>query len=92
MARDWRRPRYTYNAGRIRVDDIETNGDFIFAATHRDSLHYTIINLTRALHRGRLLFQAKPSFFGLAFDASPESAGVGKVRYWRDTINLDRHE
>ncbi len=32
VSRDWRRPRYTYEAGRIRVGDIETNGDLVFAA------------------------------------------------------------
>ena len=25
---------------------------------------------------------------GLAFDASPDTDGVGKVRYWRDTVSI----
>jgi len=88
MCRDWRRPRYTYESGRIRFDDIESNGDFVFAAQRDRNLSYTIVNLTKALHRDQILYEAKSSYFGLAFDASPETTGVGKVRYWRATARI----
>ena len=81
--RDWRRPRYTYEAGRISVGDIETNGDFVFAAESGGRLSYTIVNLTKALFRGVPLFEAQESLYGLAFDGSPEQGGTGKLRYWR---------
>jgi hypothetical protein len=86
MARDWRRPRYTYEAGRIAVGDFETNGDFLFGALKGDRLDYTIVNLTKALFRRQTLFEARESTFGLAFDASPDQAGIGKLRYWRDSV------
>ncbi|MDY7108206.1 MAG: hypothetical protein SYC29_06170, partial [Planctomycetota bacterium] len=89
IARDWRRPRYTYDAGRIRFDELESDGDFVFASKRAARLDFTIVNLTRAVHGGQVLYQAKPSYFGLAFDASPETKGVGKVRYWRATAELD---
>jgi len=95
MARDWRRPRYTYEAGKIRFGELETDGDFLFASTAKIKarpdavrLAYTIINLTKALSGSKVLFEAKPSVFGLAFDGSPDSPGVGKLRYWRDEVEI----
>ena len=90
MVRDWRRPRYTYDSGKVRFGKYETNGDFLFASRRGRRLDYTIVNLTKALYGKQVLFEAKPSFFGLAFDASPESSGVGKVRYWRESAKIGR--
>jgi len=87
MVRDWRRPRYTYESGKISFGDIETNGDFVFASTKGLKLDYTIVNLTKALYKDKVLVEAKSGFFGLAFDGSPETKGVGKLRYWRDTVH-----
>jgi hypothetical protein len=84
ISRDWRRPRYTYEAGRIGLGDFETNGDFLFATVVGDSASYTIVNLTKALFKGDVLIDAPESLYGLAFDASPDRGGVGKLRYWRD--------
>jgi hypothetical protein len=88
IVRDWRRPRYTYEAGKINFGEFETNGDFLFAAIENSKLSYTIVNLTKATYNNRLLFEAKPSFYGLAFDASPDKGGLGKLRYWRDEVTL----
>ena len=90
MARDWRRPRYTYEAGKIGYGDFETNGDFLFASVEGEKLAYTIVNLTKAFFKEKALFEAKSSFYGLAFDASPDKGGLGKLRYWRDEIQLNR--
>lgn len=90
MARDWRRPRYTYEAGKVCFGDIETNGDFVFAALEGSQLNYTIVNLTKALYKGQPLIEVKEGFFGLAFDASPDQGGRGKLRYWRDSARVDR--
>jgi hypothetical protein len=85
MVRDWRRPRYTYEAGRVRYGEIETNGDLLFAVEQGEELSYTITNLTRATWGEQVLYDGQSSYFGLAFDASPETSGVGKMRYWRGT-------
>ena len=84
MIRDWRRPRYTYDSGRIAFGGFETNADFVFASLKNDFLEYTAVNLTKILFNGKVLHAAKPALFGLAFDASPDQAGTGKLRYWRD--------
>jgi len=95
MVRDGRRPRSTYEAGRIRLGEFETDGDLLFAALDgrgsgagQSSLRYTIVNLTKALFRNEMLVEAKPSNFGLRFDGSPDGPGVGKLRYWRDEVSV----
>ncbi|HYA48862.1 MAG TPA: hypothetical protein VEG35_04100 [Burkholderiales bacterium] len=90
ISRDFRRPRYTYEAGRIQVGDIETNGDLVFAAEAGGRLSYTIVNLTKALCRGATLVEAAESLYGLAFDGSPDQGGTGKLRYWRDETTVRR--
>jgi hypothetical protein len=91
MIRDWRRPRYTYESGKIRFGEMETNGDLVFYSRQGKTLDYTIVNLTRAVFNNRVLVDPKPSFFGLAFDGSPpDKTGVGKLRYWRDKISLKK--
>jgi hypothetical protein len=88
MSRDNKRPKYTYEAGKIRYGDFETNGDFLFAALDGSKLSYTIVNLTKALYKNNLLIESKPWLSGLAFDGSPDSAERGKLRYWRDEVGL----
>jgi hypothetical protein len=88
MSRDNKRPRYTYEAGKIKYGDIETNGDFVFAALDGSSLSYTIVNLTKAIYKDRLLVEGKPWLSGLAFDGKPDSPGRSKLRYWRDTVAI----
>ena len=88
MSRDHRRPRYTYDAGRIRLGALETDGDFVFASTRDGRFDYTIVNLTRAVRDGVTLVEAGESTFGLGFDGEPDRGGVGKMRYWRDTAAL----
>jgi hypothetical protein len=84
MSRDYRRPRYMFDAGRIKIGDIETDGDFVFAAARAGSLDYTIVNLTRALYKGMGLVEGGEALFGLGYDARPDRGGLGKIRYWRD--------
>jgi len=88
MSRDFRRPRYTYEAGRIRVGRIETDGDFVFASARDGSLDWTIVNLTKALRDGKTLVEAKEEQHGLGYDAKPDRGGLGKMRYWRDKTAL----
>lgn len=88
MARDNRRPKYTYEAGKILYGDIETNGDFVYASLEGTKLSYMIVNLTKALYKDRLLIQGKPWLSGLAFDGMPDASDRGKLRYWRDVAVL----
>jgi hypothetical protein len=88
MIRDYRRPKYTYESGKIVYDKVETNGDFFITRITGDKISYTVVNVTKILYGGKLLFEQKPSYFGLAFDGSPDVQGVGKARYWRETVML----
>jgi hypothetical protein len=83
ISRDDRRPRYTYEAGRIALGGFETDGDFVFAAARGADLRYTIVNLTKALYAGRTLIEAGEGQYGLGYDAKPDRGGLGKMRYWR---------
>jgi len=97
IARDWRRPRYTYEAGKIEFGDFATDGDLLVASVpavgkgpSEGVLSYTIVNLTKAVYRDRVLIEAKPSQFGLAFNGSPDGPGIGKLRYWRDEPEIKK--
>jgi hypothetical protein len=70
---------------------MESNGDLVFYTLEGNTLVYTIVNLTKAVFNNRILVDPKPSFFGLAFDGSPpDRTGVGKLRYWKDKIQLNQ--
>ncbi|MFW6123987.1 MAG: hypothetical protein ACOC5G_02085 [Acidobacteriota bacterium] len=92
ISRDWRRPRYTYEAGRIQFGGIETNGDFMFASKQNNELNYTIVNLTKALYLDQLLIEVKPDRSGFPFDGSEDKPGKLKLRYWRDSIPLKKKQ
>jgi hypothetical protein len=88
IARDYRRPRYTYEKGRIGYGPLATDGDFVFTSQDGPALSYTIVNMTRAQYGDQVLFQAGQSFHGLQFDGTSDPAGIDKVRYWRDTVTV----
>jgi hypothetical protein len=89
IARDNRRPRYVYEKGKIAYGALETDGDLVFASEEKGELSFTIVNMTRAQRGGQVLFQNGQSFHGLPFDASNDTGGVDKVRYWRDKVKID---
>jgi hypothetical protein len=89
IARDFRRPRYLFDNGKIGYGQVVTDGDLVFLSQERDQLTYAIVNMTRAERGGQVLFQNGFSFHGLPFDGSQETSGVDKVRYWRDTVTID---
>ena len=89
MIRDYRRPKYTYEAGRIEYAELETNGDFFYTDRSGKNLSFTVVNVSKIYYDGQLLFSQKPSQFGLAFDGSSDEWGIGKARYWRDEIIVE---
>jgi hypothetical protein len=88
IARDYRRPRYTFDKGRIAYGPLVTDGDLVFTARDGGALSYTIVNMTRAQYGDQVLFQSGQSFHGLQFDGTSDAAGIDKVRYWRDTVQV----
>ncbi|MFC2097058.1 hypothetical protein ACFLSI_01865 [Bacteroidota bacterium] len=88
MQRDYRRPKYTYESGKIKYKYLETNGDFFYTSLKDNKLSYTVVNLTKAKYKGKIIFSQPANFFGLAFDGSSDESGIGKARYWRDEVQL----
>ena len=88
VVRDYRRPKYTYESGKIVYDDLETNADLFYTERSDDEFAYTIVNVTRLDYEKNTLFEAKPNYFYLSFDGSRDKEGIGKVRYWREKRNL----
>ncbi len=88
VCRDYRRPKYTYESGRIRYAEMETNADFTFCVIKDNKLDYTAVDLTRFVWDHNVLFDQEPFNSFLAFDGSPDSQAAIKVRYWQDTVEL----
>ncbi len=86
MVRDYRRPKYTYEAGRMVWESVETNGDFYYTERTGKKLRYTVVNVSKFIYDGKTLFSQLPSQFGLAFDGGSSEYGIGKARYWRDEV------
>ena len=89
MARDYTRPRYLFDKGKIGYGSMVTDGDLFVVSTQGDQLTYTAVNMTRAQWGEQVLFQHGVSFHGMPFDGSAPPGGVDKVRYWRDTVKID---
>ncbi|MEE4312582.1 MAG: hypothetical protein V2J62_12035, partial [candidate division KSB1 bacterium] len=90
MIRDYRRPKYTYESGRIQFEAFESNGDFFYLNRNGNKLSYTAVNISKAKYGDKVLFEQMPAQYGLRFDGAMEAPGVGKARYWRDEINLKK--
>jgi hypothetical protein len=88
MIRDYRRPKYTYESGKVIYDNVETNGDFFITRKSGDKLSYTAVNVTKILYGGKLLFGQKQTFYGLAYDGGQDVLAISKARYWRDAVTL----
>jgi hypothetical protein len=84
MVRNYQRPRYTWESGKVRFDDFETNANNFFALVRGNQIDYTAVNAFRATYKGRVMWEQQPLLFGLRFDGLPDSEEIGKVRYWRD--------
>jgi hypothetical protein len=82
LARDWRRPMYTYDSGKARYGDYETDAFALFAVERKTSVWYAMTGGVKIRYRDRVLFEQEPSNFNLNFDGSPDQPGVGKLRTW----------
>lgn len=91
ICRDWRRPRYTFESGKISYGDFNSDADLLFSAFKEHKARYTAVNLTKIFYKQKLLYEGKSGYFGLAFDGSPDTSGIGKIRYWRDTFHIDNN-
>jgi hypothetical protein len=90
LVRDYQRPKYDWESGRIAYGDVETNADFFYTELKDKQLSFTVVNLTRATFKGQEMYQQPSSYFGLNFDGRQDAPDVGKARLWRDTIQVGK--
>ncbi len=88
LNRDHRRPKYTYESGKTKINEFETDGHFLFGKLDGNNLNYCITNVIKATYKNQLLFAQDPSTSGLAFDNSPDGPGTMKLRYWKESIKV----
>ncbi len=86
LVRFWRRPMYTYESGRVRYGEWETDAQHLLVVETADSLRYAMSGGTKLVYRGQVLHAQKPVTFGLSFDGTPDQPGVGKMRYWEGAV------
>ncbi|MEW6510635.1 MAG: hypothetical protein AB1428_06700 [Bacteroidota bacterium] len=86
LIRDWRRPMYTYESGRTRYGDYETDGHFLIVRESADSTWYSVSGATKVSYRGKVLHEQTPVRSFLNFDGTPDLPGVGKLRRWEGEV------
>ncbi|NNE35474.1 MAG: hypothetical protein HKN13_09565 [Rhodothermales bacterium] len=86
LIRDWRRPMYNYESGKVTYGDYETDAYHLFVVEDDQSIHFAVTGVVKIMKSGRVLHEQFPAEFGLAFDGSPDMPGVGKMRYWEETV------
>lgn len=86
LFRDWRRPMYDYDSGKIRYGEYETDAYHLFVVEDAERIHYAMTGAVKLKYRDRVLHEQLPAEFGLNFDGSPDQPGVGKLRYWEEEV------
>jgi len=86
LARDWARPMYTYESGKMRYGDYTTDGHALFAVEGAKTIDYVMVGGTQIEYRGKILHAQYPVLSGLRFDGSPDGEGTGRVRYWQEKV------
>ncbi|MGH7491649.1 MAG: hypothetical protein ACREOO_04570 [bacterium] len=84
------RPRYTWEAGRVRYGDFETDAHFLFATISGNEMRYSASEVLKVLYKGKALMEALPNTHGLQLDGAPDRVGFVKWRYWEDKVTLKK--
>lgn len=82
------RPQYDYAHGKVKYDDFETDAQQLFAIVDGKKIDYTSVYCVKLMYKGKALFEQLPIPFGLQFDGGPDQNGIGKVRYWQDSVEF----
>ena len=83
-----KRPMYSYEAGKVKFGDFQSDCSQFFAIIDNEKIDYTVINATKAFYKESPLFEQYPIPFGLAYDGSPDKAEIERLRYWADIFKL----
>lgn len=82
LVRDWRRPMYTYESGKVTFGDFTTDAMALFAVLDKQTVRYGMVVGSKVEYKGRVLHEQGPVECDLAFDGSVPRPGVLKLRYW----------
>ncbi|NND72722.1 MAG: hypothetical protein HKN43_14190 [Rhodothermales bacterium] len=86
LFRDWRRPMYNYESGKVSYGEYETDAYHLFVVEDDETLHFAVSGVVKIKKGDRVLHEQFPAEFGLAFDGSPDKPGIGKLRYWEEEV------
>jgi hypothetical protein len=86
LVRDWRRPMYSYESGKTRYGDYETDAYTLFAVEKGSTVRYAVVGAAAVSYRGTVLHEQLPARNSLNFDGSPDVEGTAKMRYWEGSI------
>ncbi len=84
------RPQYDYEHGKVKYDDFETDGHQLFAWISGNRLKYTSVYCVKMKYKDKVLFEQLPSLYGLQYTDGVDRLGVGKLRYWQDTVEINQ--
>jgi len=82
LVRDWRRPMYTYETGKVKFGDFTTDAMTFFAVMNPQKVRYGMAVGSKIEYKGRVLHDQGAMECDLAFDGSRPQPGVIKLRYW----------
>jgi len=80
------RPRYTYDAGRVRYGPFETDAAFLYARTAGDTVSYLATDMVKVVHQGTPLFESEINIQMKLPDDLSINHGPCKWRLWEDTV------
>jgi hypothetical protein len=82
LVHSWRRPMYSYESGKSRYGDYETDAFTLCAVETPATSHYSVVGAVRVEHRGKVLYEQLPVTSSLRFDGGPDITGTPKMRMW----------
>ena len=87
LVRDHRRPKYTWESGKISYGDYETDADNLLVVKSDKKTHYAVVGATKILHNGKILYEQKGRNYKFDTTSAPDALGSGKFRVWEGEIN-----
>jgi len=85
-----RRPRYTFESGKVGYGPFETDADFFFARIADGELTWGGTNLVGMRFQDQELFASRWNTFTLEPDDWATGLGAGKWRYWEGSREIGR--
>jgi hypothetical protein len=82
LFRDWRRPMYSYETGKVKFGDFTTDAMTLFAVMDPKNVRYGMVVGSKIEYKGKVLHEQGAAECDLAFDGSAPQPGVIKLRYW----------